>query len=160
MTFGFPKNLFSLVAGTTLILCSCASTSSPVSITKVNPYHLTTGAIVETDDRMVEFENRRHLYGAVTAEEYREKMGQYYSIFWKTSTKEPATVRLDYRQGDSGSKVLSKELFIAKPKRNNVTKFEVTGEEYREGGKVTQWKASVVENGAVVAEYKSYLWKE
>ena len=55
-------------------------------------------------------------------------MGQYYSVFWKSTTKQPATVRLDYRQGSTGSQVLSKELFIAKPKRSNVTKFEVTGD--------------------------------
>ena len=87
-------------------------------------------------------------------------MGQYYSVFWKSATKQSVTVRLDYRQGITGSQVLSKELFIAKPKRSNVTKFEVTGDEYRDGGKVTQWKASVIENGSVVAQYKSYLWKE
>ena len=160
MTFGFPKNLFLLIAGAALILSSCASTSGPVKITKVNPYHLDSTRIVATDDRMVEFEHRRHLHGAVTRDEYRSKMGQYYSVFWKSTTKQPATVRLDYRQGSTGSQVLSKELFIAKPKRSNVTKFEVTGDEYWNGGKVTQWKALVIENGTVVAEYKSYLWKE
>ena len=160
MTFGFPKNLLLSIAGAALLLNSCVATSGPVKITKVNPYHLESTLIVDTDDQMVEFEHRRHLYGAVTSEEYRAKMGQYYSVFWKSTTKQSVTVRLDYRQGGTGSQVLSKELFIAKPKRSNVTKFEVTGDEYRDGGKVTQWKASVIENGSVVAEYKSYLWRE
>ncbi len=161
MTFGFPKSLFFLIAGTALFLCSCTTTTSPqVSITKVNPYHLESNELIVTEDRMVDFERRRHLYGAIDYKEQREKMGQYYSIFWKTSTRQPATVRLEYRQGGSGSQVLSKELFITKPKRSNVTKFQVIGDEYWDGGKVTQWKASVIENGAVVAEYKSFLWKE
>ena len=160
MTFGFPKNLLLSIAGAALLLNSGAATSGPVKITKVNPYHLESTLIVDTDDQMVEFEHRRHLHGAVTSDEYRSRMGHYYSVFWKSTTNQSVTVRLDYRQGSTGSKVLSKEFFIAKPKRSNVTKFEVTGDEYRDGGKVTQWKASVIENGSVVAEYKSYLWRE
>ena len=47
-----------------------------------------------------------------------------------------------------------------RPKRSNVTKFEVTGSDYWDGGKVTQWKVSIVESGVVVAEFRSFLWKE
>ena len=56
--------------------------------------------------------------------------------------------------------VLSKELFIADPKGNNVTKFQIVGDDFEDGGKVTQWKASVIEDGVVMAEYRSFLWKE
>ena len=86
-------------------------------------------------------------------------MGQYYSIFWTTTSRNPATVRLEYRQGGSGSTVLKKEIYEPNPKRNNVTKFEVVGDEFWDGGKVSQWRASVIENGEVVAEYHSFLWK-
>ena len=47
---------------------------------------------------------------------------------------------------------------VSEPKHSNVTKFEVTADTYLRDGKVTQWKASIVEDGVVVAEYKSYLW--
>ena len=160
MTFGFPKSPFPLLAGTALALSGCVTNSEKVSITKVNPYHLTTSVSPDTDDRMVEFEPRHYLHGALTLEEQADRYGYYFSVFWKTATRQSATVRLEYRQGASGSHVLSKELFIADPKRNNVTKFKIVGDDFEDGGKVTQWKASVIEDGVVVAEYRSFLWKE
>ncbi len=107
---------------------------------------------------MLDFEQRRYLYGAVENTEKAELFGNYYTIFWKSETKAPATVRFEYRQGSTGLKVHSQELVVSEPKRSNVTKFEVIGGDYQRDGKVTQWKASIVENGSVVAEYKSYLW--
>lgn len=160
MTSGFSKSLFLLFFGTAFALSACNTTSGPVSIVKVNPYHLDTIAITRTDDRMIEFEDRRRLYGAVTSEDYREISGQYYSVFWKSKDRNPATVRFEFRQSGSGPKVYSKEILVSRPKRSNVTKFEVTGSEYLNTGKVTQWKASIIESGVVVAEYRSFLWKE
>jgi len=107
---------------------------------------------------MIDFEQQRYLYGAVENTEKAKLFGNYYTIFWKSETKSPATVRLEYRQGKTGLKVYTQEVAVSEPKRSNVTKFEVTGDDYQRDGKVTQWKASIVENGSVVAEYKSYLW--
>ena len=108
---------------------------------------------------MIDFEQHRYLHGAVEAVEIVERYGNYFTIFWKSETKAPATVRLEYRQGSTGLKVHQQEVVVAQPKRRNVTKLEVTGSDYQRDGKVTQWKASIVENGTVVAEYKSYLWQ-
>jgi hypothetical protein len=130
-----------------------------VAITKVNPYHLQPGPIVKTDDRMIVFEERRHLYGAVDAAERRELYGNYFTVFWKTETRAPATVRLEYRQGSTGLAIHTQEVVVDAPKRTNETKFQVIGDDYHKKGKVTQWRATVVENGTVVAEYKSYLWQ-
>lgn len=142
------------------LLVGCAATASgPVAITKVNPYHLYEAKIVKTEDRMIEFEQRRHLHGAVDSAEQRELFGNYFTIFWKTETRAPVTVRLEYRQGSTGLRTYSQETFVEKPKRSNETKFQITGADYHGSGKVTQWKASIVENGTVVAEYKSYLWQ-
>jgi len=144
------------------VLTGCASQagSGPVAITKVNPVHAASGAAVTTDDAMVRFENRRIFLGAVESEEYRERYGNYISVFWRTSTKRPATVRLDYRQGSTGPRVHSKEIHVALPKSRNVTKFEIIGDEYHSLGKVTQWKASIIEEGQAVAEYRSFLWSD
>ncbi|MAS95942.1 MAG: hypothetical protein CMO55_22280 [Verrucomicrobiales bacterium] len=138
----------------------CVSTGTgPVTIDKVNPYHLQEGRIVKTEDRMLEFEHRRHLWGAVENSERRDLMGNYFTIFWKTSTKNPVTVRFEYRQGSTGFDIKTQEEYVASPKRSNVTKFQVIGDDYWDSGKVTQWKASIIENGTVMAEYKSFLWK-
>jgi len=159
MTPGFTRLFQASACSAFFLFAGCTTTGTgPVVITKVNPYHLQNGPLVRTEDLMVDFEQQRYLYGAVENTERTELLGNYYTIFWKSETKSPATVRLDYRQGRTGLKVHTREVAVAEPKRSNVTKFEVTGGDYQRDGKVTQWKASIVENGSVVAEYKSYLW--
>jgi hypothetical protein len=159
MTPGFSRLLQLSACVAFLLLTGCTTSGSgPVAITKVNPYHVQNGPFVRTEDLMLDFEQRRYLYGAVENTEKAELFGNYYTIFWKSETKAPATVRFEYRQGSTGLKIHSQELVVSEPKRSNVTKFEVIGGDYQRDGKVTQWKASIVENGSVVAEYKSYLW--
>lgn len=160
MTLEFTRLLQASACGAFLFLTGCATSGSgPVTITKVNPYHMHGQSHVRTEDQMIDFEQRRYRHGAVENVEIRERYGNYFTIFWKSETKAPATVRLEYRQGRTGLKVHSQEVAVATPKRRNVTKLEVTGDDYHRDGKVTQWKASIVENGTVVAEYKSYLWQ-
>lgn len=155
MRFFFPS-----VAAVFLLLAGCATQGQgPVTITKVNPYHLTSAQISDTPDEMIAFEQRRFLRGAVTSEDYQQRYGNYYSVFWRSETKAPATVRLDYRLGSTGAMVHRKEVQVSNPKANNVTDFQITGEEYQTKGKVTQWKVSILEQGNVVAEYRSFLWK-
>lgn len=156
----FSKSLLVVLAAAALTLGGCATdTSGPVTITKVNPYHLQPGASVTSDDEMIVHEYRRLLHGALESEEHQERMGNYYTIFWNSENRTPATVRLEYCQASTGPKVYTKEIRVETPKRKNTTKLKVTGEEYQTLGKVTQWRASILENGAEVAEYKSFLWR-
>lgn len=156
-----PKIHFVLfLLGAALLATACTTTDSgPVAITKVNPYHLTEAQLVKTEDEMIKFEHRRHIYGNVDAADLREHKGYYYTVFWNSKNKAPATVRFDYRQGATGPEIHTKEIQVSDPKRRNATRFEIVGTEYQKLGRVTQWKASIIENGTVVAEYKSFLWK-
>jgi hypothetical protein len=159
MTPGITRLLQVSACGAFSLLTGCTTTGSgPVVITKVNPYHLQSGSSGQTEDPMLDFEQRRHVKGAIENSELAELYGNYFTIFWKSKTKAPATVRFEYRQGSTGLKIHSQEVVVSEPKRSNVTKFEVTADTYLRDGKVTQWKASIVEDGVVVAEYKSYLW--
>ncbi len=108
---------------------------------------------------MIAFEHKRLLLGAINASERSDRYGNYFTIFWRTKTRAPVTVRLEYRQGSTGLRVHSQEVSVPNPKGTNTTKFQVTGDDYHQNGKVTQWKASILENGAVVAEYRSFLWQ-
>jgi len=142
-------------------LSSCGTVhSGPVAITKVNPYHFYAGKKDTTEDQMVSFEQRRLYHGAVDSSDYVDRYGHYFTIWWQTEQKgSPFTIRLEYRQASTGPIVHVKEMTVASAKAKNVSKFEVVGDEYSSKGVVTQWKASVVQNGTVVAEYKSFLWK-
>ena len=158
----FSRKIFLLpsVVCAAFLLTGCQTTESGlVTISKVNPYHLESTSVVETDDEMIKFEQRRHVYGAVEWEEFREREGYYYTVFWNTKNKTPATVQFEYCLAATGPQVHVKEIHVSDPKRRNATRFEVIGDEYRINGRVTQWRATVVENEVVVAEYKSFLWK-
>lgn len=156
-----PRNLLlTMVPLAMLCLSGCATQGDgPVTITKVNPYHLQDAAWVESDDEMIIHEKRRLIHGAIDSADYRERMGNYFTIFWSSQNRVPATVRLEYCQAETGPRVYSREVRVESPKKKNVTKFQITGEEYYDLGKVTQWRASVIENGAEVAEYRSFLWR-
>lgn len=160
MKSGSPLYLFTplFVAFFALVGCSVPK-EGPATITKVNPDHFYPGKVVRTTDRMVEFEHRRRFYGVLESEDYQNAYGNYYSVFWVSEDKRPVTVLFNYRLGKTAAQVHTKEIFVNAPKSKNVTKFQVTGDEYSEQGPVTQWKASVVDNGTVIAEYSSYLWK-
>lgn len=154
------KSLLVVLAAAALALGGCATdTAGPVTITKVNPFHLQPGAYVTSDDEMIVHEHRRLLHGAVDSAEYQERMGNYYTVFWTSENRTPATLHFEYCHASTGPKVYRKEIRIDAPKRKNTTKLEVTGDEYQRLGKVTQWRASILENGAEVAEYKSFLWR-
>lgn len=152
------KKILSTAACCGLVGCS-VSASGPVTITKVNPYHLQSVQRIITEDEMIDFEHRRLLHGAINAEEQRDRFGNYFTIYWKSKRRDPVTVRLEYRLGKTGLQVHVQDEVVERPGRTNTTKFQVTGEDYHENGKVSQWRVSVVQDGAVVSEYKSYLWQ-
>ncbi len=150
-------------AGAILVFNAACSTApkptGPIAITKVNPYHLKPGMYVKTDDAMILFEQTHHLHGAVTAEEYAEKYGNYYNVFWKSkSPGSQVTVRFEYRQTKTGAEVHQIDAVVT-AKKKNVTKFRINGEHYTSGGTVSSWRALILQNGEVVAENKSFLWK-
>lgn len=114
---------------------------------------------VKTDDSMIRFEQRHHLHGAVTTEQFQDKFGNYYTIFWKSdSPGTPVTVKLEYRQANTGSQIHEITANV-KAKRKNTTKFRVNGNFYTEGGPVTSWRAVILQGDTEIAENKSFLWK-
>ncbi|MCB1091331.1 MAG: hypothetical protein KDL87_07365 [Verrucomicrobiae bacterium] len=145
-----------------LLSVSCSSTDSGgvAQITKVNPYHLKPGMWVQTEDPMIQFEQRHYLHGAVSTEDYASKFGHYFTIFWKTASKgSEVTVRLEYLQANTGPTVHTQEVAVANAKGRNTTQIAVTGEDYVTGGPVIAWKASLVSGGQTLGEYKSFQWK-
>ena len=144
----------------TLGLSSC-TVRSGAHITKVNPYHFFPGKTrPRTEEQMIDFEYRRKIYGAVDRADYFERHGNYFTIHWKTENRTlPVTVRLQYRQSKTGPKIFAEDKVVNAPKRANTTHFEIIGDNYAQRGSVTQWKASIIQEGVVVDEYKSFLWQ-
>src|SRR5258707_1259940 len=56
-------------------------------------------------DAMIDFKRKRINFGAITKNDRRERWGQYYTFFWRTSRPADLTVRFEYRQQNLGAHV-------------------------------------------------------
>ncbi len=140
---------------------SCATSDRSASaITKVKYFHLDPATRVRTYDRMISFDQSYYRYGAVDNEQLQEKVGHYYSVFWRTDDRTAdVKLRMDYRHQSTGPKEYSFEIDVDKIRRRNVTKFAVVGQDYLTLGPVTAWRVTLIINGEVAGENKSFLWK-
>ena len=128
-------------------------------IGKVKYYHLMPGYVPKTLEPAILFESQHHLYGAVTQKEIIGRFGHYYTVFWKaTDRKGPVTVKFEYQQARSGLSKRVQEQIIEDIQRNNVSKFQVTGEEYQKSGRVIAWRVSVLRGKEELVSQQSALW--
>lgn len=109
-------------------------------------------------DPMIQFQRERANFGAVTQFDRRQKEGHYYTFFWRAGMPSDLTVRFEYRQANLGPYVLAKEIEYPGAKGSYRTSFEVIGDDYLQDGKVTQWRALLIEGGKIVGLTQSYLW--
>lgn len=151
-----------LAAGLVSLFAACSSTpkGSGAVITKVNPYHLADIAEpIQAADPSIPFRRDEILHGAISNEERLALQGNYFSIFWELDDRQPVTVRLEYRQKNTGLTVKTVETEVTDVRRSNVTKFSFNGADYVTNGSVVSWRASLVRGKQTLAEYKSYLWE-
>jgi hypothetical protein len=111
-----------------------------------------------TIDPMINFERSRVNYGAINQVDRQQRYGQYYTFFWRSSRTADLTVRFEYRQQRLGSYVQARELFYPAVKGSVKSQFAVIGDDYREDGKITSWRAVLIENGRIVGLTQSFLW--
>ncbi len=107
---------------------------------------------------MIQFRRLQADFGAVTKFDRQQRRGHYYTFFWRADRPASLTVRFEYRQANLGAYVLAKEVEYSEAKGSHRTHFEVTGDDYRTDGRVTQWRALLVESGKIVGLTQSYLW--
>lgn len=139
-------------------MSACASSGDAVSKVKIfrlDPGHRLNAA----GDPAIGFEYRHRLHGAISNEEFTNRTGNYYTTFFSVADRsQPVTVRFEYRQTNTGSKVRTQEQIVEAPKGSNVTEFRVTGSDFLEGGSVIGWRVSLVRGKEILATRKSYLW--
>jgi hypothetical protein len=108
---------------------------------------------------MLNFEYMRNYFGALSRADRREREGHYFKFFWRTSRPASVTVRLEYRQEKLGNYVQAREVAYQDIKGSVKTEFEVLGDDYYNDGRITSWRALIIENGRIVGLTQSYLWK-
>ena len=111
-----------------------------------------------TPDAMVNFMWMRMDYGSVNQEERRQRYGHYLTFWWRSKRKADLTLRLEYRQQNIGATVQAKELYYNGVKGTVKSEFSVTGDDYEEDGRMTGWRALLIENGKIVGLNASFLW--
>ena len=107
----------------------------------------------------IDFESRYRLHGAVTALDKRERTGNYFDFFWRAKRDADITARLEYRQEGLRAFTQARELHHPNARGHNKSEFAIVGDDFFDDGRVTAWRCLLIENGRIVAETKSYLWR-
>ncbi len=115
--------------------------------------------LMETRDESINFERRRVNFGALSADEVRQRQGTYFDFFWNAKRPADITVRFEYRQAKLGNAVRAQETSVAQARGGMKTSFAVIGDSYIWDGPVTAWRCLLIENNRIVAFTQSYLWK-
>lgn len=109
-------------------------------------------------DRMIMFEQKRIEWGAITEYDRKQRQGNYFTFFWRARRSADVTFRLEYRQERLGSYVQAREVTYQGVKGSVTTRINVIGDDYRDEGRVTAWRALLIEDGKIVGLTQSFLW--
>ena len=111
------------------------------------------------DNQMMLYEPKYWDHGAILAKDRLDRQGNIFVINWQNDG-EPSnfTVRLDYRQAMTRERVMTKTQEYKNFDGYEKTVLKVTGDEYFRGGVVHSWRISIVRNGKIVAQKKSFIW--
>ena len=141
-----------------LLNSGCQSLTSQTKITNSKYFHLDPEKEINSPDPMVRFEQLHFLHGAVTDKEKKQRAGHYYVFWWTDPSHRPVTIRFEYRQKKTGSKIYYRTVNVSNPRTRNKTRFKVTGKEYQSKGKVTAWRVLIVRDNQIITSDQSYLW--
>ena len=107
----------------------------------------------------ITFERQYRLFGAVTKLDQHQRFGNYFDFFWRTKRPADVTVRLEYRQEKLHEHVQAQEISYGTVHGSHKSSFKVVGDDYSDGGRVIAWRCLLIEQGKIVAENRSYLWR-
>src|SRR4030095_6785891 len=110
-------------------------------------------------DMPITFERQYRMFGAVTALDQRQRMGNYFDFFWRAKRPSDVTVRLEYRQEKIHEHIQAQEITYQNVRGTHKTEFKVIGDDYLDDGQVIAWRCLLIANGRIVAENRSFLWE-
>lgn len=139
-------------------LGACAG---PDNLLTVKQFYVRDQQDDQNIDPMVRSEKNRIFHGAVSMEERRERLGQYYTVLWNDAEGAGSdhTVVFEFQQGGSGSLIKKRTASFGGGESSGKASFSVIGDDYFKGGKVLAWKISLLRGKEVVSTRQSYLWQ-
>ncbi|MEP7014284.1 MAG: hypothetical protein ABI925_02485 [Verrucomicrobiota bacterium] len=153
--FQFRKTKLFLLTEKDTLQHSHSPSEKPGKTTGVAPSSRST----TVQDASISYERTYRLFGAVTALDRRQLFGHYFDFFWRARRSGDVTVRLEYRQEKLHAYVQAQEVSYPSARGSHKTEFRVVGDDYFDDGRVIAWRCLLIENGAIVAENRSYLWE-
>ncbi len=161
------------VAPTTNVVAPSASTARPpdgmtsdlpvaldesVSLNKIYTFR-NDRSLKNTGNPMLDFEKKYWDHGAILKKEIEGKQGNIFVINWQNDgTPNDFIVRLDYRQANTRERVMTKTEEYKNFDGYEKTVIKVVGDDYLRGGVVNSWRISIVRDGKIVAQEKSFIW--
>jgi hypothetical protein len=142
-----------------VVSCSSVSKGPGGQVSKVKSYLLQPTEFIQTTDPAILFERAYRLHGTVTLAQQMERAGHYYNVWWKANDPTgPVTVRLEYRQKNTGLTVKKQEQVVTELRRKNENEFRVVGAEFTGDGPVVSWRITLLRGKEVLASQQSFLW--
>ena len=99
------------------------------------------------------------MHGAVSMLEQRRRYGHYLDFFWRVKRPANVTVRLEYRQERLRAFTQAREVEYPNAKGSYKTAFAIVGDDFFTDGRILSWRCLLIENGRIVAEERSFLWR-
>jgi len=129
-----------------------------VSLNKIYTYR-NDPQFKRTGNPMLDYEKKYWDHGAILKKDREGRQGNIFVINWQNDGA-PAdfTIRLDYRQANTRERVMTKTEEYKNFDGFEKTVIQVVGDDYLRGGVVNSWRISIVRDGKIIAQEKSFIW--
>lgn len=142
-----------------MVLGACSANRDPLT---VKTFILRDQERDAGSDPWARMEKESRLRGAVSMEERRQRLGQYFTVLWSDPSPDrgaPVTVTFEYQQGKTASRIKRlHQVFPAADSRGRAS-FAVIGDDYIQNGRVLAWQVTVSRGDRKIATERSYLWQ-
>jgi hypothetical protein len=112
-----------------------------------------------TRELMIYMERHRRTFGAIDNNEINAKTGEFFTFFWRAKRQADLTLRFEYRQSNLKNLVQAREIDYPAARGSHESEFDVIGNDFSEDGRVTSWRALIIENHVIVALLQSRAWR-
>lgn len=140
-----------------VIFLGLAACSGPVKSLTVKQFTLRDQTIDGGSEPMAQNEKLRRLYGAISIEERKQRLGQYYTVLWNAAAGVEKEIIFSYQQG--GSRIKEMRRRIPAGTSDGKEEFAIVGDNYFQNGRVLAWKIDLTTGGKNIASQQSYLWE-
>jgi hypothetical protein len=112
-----------------------------------------------TRELSIYMERHRSTWGAIDNAETTAKTGEFFTFFWRAKRQADLTLRFEYRQSNLKNLVQAREIYYPAARGSHESHFDILGNDYSEDGRITSWRALIIENHAIVALLQSRAWR-